>query len=169
MTVGFVPATPVDTKRARGSSLSSFAVAGFITRIAQAPSLIPLEFPAVIRPSGLKAGGRDASFSRVVFLRGCSSVSNIRFAPLSSRTGTGTISRLKRPSSIARMAFRWDQRENSSICSRVTLYLSATRSAEIPCGTISYFSRSFGLNGPPSDEIGTRDIDSTPAATTTSA
>src|SRR6266702_885934 len=69
MIVGFVPATPVEVSRARGSSFSSFAVSGFVIRIAQAPSLMPLELPAVIRPSGLKAGGRDASFSRDVFLR----------------------------------------------------------------------------------------------------
>src|SRR5438094_2251367 len=114
--------------------------------IPQAPSLIPLELPAVIRPSGLNAAGRDASFSSDVVRRGCSSVSNIRLLPLSSNTGTGSISFLKRPSSIARTAMRWDQSENSSICSRVILYLSATRSAEMPCCTISYFSSSFGLS-----------------------
>ena len=62
----------------------------------------------------------------------------------------------------------WEWYENSSICSRVIPYLSATRSAEIPWGTISYFSRRVGLRAPPSEPIGTRDIDSTPAAMTMS-
>src|SRR3989441_1668397 len=169
MLVGFVPAPPVETNRARGSSFSSLALSGVVTRIPHAPSLMPLELPAVIRPSGLNAAGRDASFSSDVVRRGCSSVSNIRLLPLSSKTGTGSISFLKRPSSIARIALRWDQSENSSICSRVTLYLSATRSAEMPCWTISYFSRSLGLSAAASDPRGTRDIDSTPPAITTSA
>ena len=42
------------------------------------------------------------------------------------------------------------------------------RSAEIPCGTTSYFARSFSFNAPMSDPIGTRVIDSTPPAITTS-
>src|SRR5947199_174164 len=168
MIVGFVPATPVETNRARGSSFKSRAFSGVVTRIPHAPSLMPLELPAVMRPSGLNAGGREASFSTEVVRRGCSSVSNIRLLPPSSNTGTGSISFLKRPSSIARIALRWDQRENSSICSRVVLYLSATRSAEMPCWTISYFSRSFGLSAPGSAPGGARDITSTPPPMTTS-
>src|SRR2546426_1107203 len=156
MIVGFGPATAVETSRARGSNFSPLALSGVVTRTPHAPSLMPLESPAVIRPSGLNAAGRDASFSSDVVRRGCSSVSNIRLLPLSSNTGTGSISFLKRPSSIARIALRWDQSENSSICSRVTLYLSATMSAEMPCCTISYFSRSFGLGAPASDPSGTR-------------
>src|SRR5207249_317153 len=39
----------------------------------------------------------------------------------------------------------------------------------MPCWTISYFSSSFGLRTPASDPRGTRDIDSTPPAITTSA
>src|SRR2546430_1523718 len=39
----------------------------------------------------------------------------------------------------------------------------------MPCWTISYFSKSFGLRAPASDPSGTRDIDSTPPAIATSA
>ncbi len=42
-------------------------------------------------------------------------------------------------------------------------------SAEMPCGTISQRSRSLSDRSPPFDPIGTRDIDSTPAETTTSS
>ena len=68
----------------------------------------------------------------------------------------------------ARIARMWEWYEYSSICCRVTLYLSATRSAEIPCGTISYFAMSRSLRTPASAPIGTRLIDSTPPAITRS-
>ena len=48
----------------------------------------------------------------------------------------------------------------------------AIRSAEIPCGTMNSRLRSFSLSPSiiaPSEPIGTRDIDSTPAATTASS
>ena len=55
--------------RARGVSPSSAAFSGVISSSAAAPSLIWLLLPAVITPSGLKAGWSAASFSSVVSRR----------------------------------------------------------------------------------------------------
>ena len=84
-------------------------------------------------------------------------------------TSTGTTSRSKRPSSIAASARRCDSYEYASSSSRESPHSSAISSAEIPCGTISQRSSSVGERSPPLEPIGTRDIDSTPAATTRSS
>jgi hypothetical protein len=49
--------------------------------------------------------------------------------------------------------------------------LVAIRSAEMPCGTKAVFAATCGSIGqaPPEENIGTRDIDSTPPPTTRSA
>ena len=60
-------------------------------------------------------------------------------------TSTGTISRSKRPSSIAAIARRCDSSEYASSSSRERPHSSAITSAEIPCGTIS--QRSMQLVG----------------------
>ncbi len=70
---------------------------------AEAPSQIWLALPAVMTPSGVKAGFRLARRSADVSRRGVSSTSRVVVAP-STATSTGTISRAKRPSSIARTA-----------------------------------------------------------------
>src|SRR6185295_17606074 len=59
--------------------------------------------------------------------------------------------------------------EYASSSSREKPHCSAISSAETPCGTISQRSSSSGARSPPLEPIGTRDIDSTPAATTTSS
>src|SRR5699024_3187122 len=60
---------------ANGDLFSSFAFSSDMTTNAHAPSFIPGAFPAVIVPSGSKAGRRDDNFSTLVSLRGASSVS----------------------------------------------------------------------------------------------
>ena len=81
---------------------------------------------------------------------------------------TGTISSPKRPDSRAAAA-RWCERAlYASSCSRVSPHARATSSALTPCGTRSgKRARTDGPNGSApcrAEPIGTRLIDSTPAA-----
>jgi hypothetical protein len=64
-------------------------------------------------------------------------------------TDIGTISRSKRPSSVARAAFWWERRPISSSSERGISHWSAIISAEMPCGTRLYFSSSSGGHGEP--------------------
>src|SRR4029450_7970938 len=64
---------------------------------------------------------------------------------------------------------RWDSSEYASSSFRERPHSSAITSAEIPCGTICQRSVSFSDRSPPLEPIGTRDIISTPAETTTSS
>ena len=54
---------------------------------------------------------------------------------VSPLTANGTISRSKRPSSVAFAASWWERRPISSSSERGISHLSAIISAEIPCGT----------------------------------
>ena len=63
MTRGSTPATALATKRPSGSTPSSRAFSSLAMTSAAAPSLIPLEFPAVTVPPSRKAGFSVASFS----------------------------------------------------------------------------------------------------------
>src|SRR5262245_17802008 len=165
---GSTPATPNETKRARGSSPSSDAFASLATRTPAAPSQIWLEFPAVTTPSGRKAGLSAASASRDVSRRGVSSTAK-SVPTCGFCTSTGTISFSKRPSSIAASARRCDSRDTASSSSRVRFHSSAIASAERPCGTICQRSKSLSESSPPFEPIGTRDIISTPPETTRSS
>ena len=80
-----------------GAVQGSFAFRSDITTTAAAPSLSGHALPAVTVPFSRKAGLRVASTSTVVPGRGLSSLLNI--SPLGS--GTGIISRSKKPSSRA--------------------------------------------------------------------
>ena len=84
--------------RARGVSPRALARASDMIRSAAAPSEICEELAAVTTPSGLKDGASAAIFSRFTGTRTPSSVSNT----LPSGSVSGAISRLKRPSAIAR-------------------------------------------------------------------
>ena len=139
MRYGSTPAIPNDTNRPRGSSSSRPAAASLVTSIAAAPSTIALELPAVTLPSSLNAGLSDASFSSDVSRLGFSSTATRTAAP-PAPVSTGTISRSKRPSSIAAIARRWDSYEYSSRSSRERPHSSAMTSAEMPCGTTSQCS-----------------------------
>ena len=66
MTRGSTPATALATNRPSGSAPSSAALSALAITSAAAPSLMPLELPAVTVPSGRKAGFSAASFSRDV-------------------------------------------------------------------------------------------------------
>ncbi len=169
---GSTPATANEWKRARGFRPSWAARSSEAMRTAAAPSVIWDELPAVMTPSGLNAGLSVASFSTVLSGRIPSSALT-SCAPSGPVTVTGTISRSKRPSSRARAARRCDSTAKRSFSSREIPHFSEIISAEMPWGTRSgYRARSFGPNGMPWDvidaPIGTRVIDSTPAATTRS-
>ncbi len=105
-----------------------------ITRTATPPSFSPDEFPAVTVPPFLKAGFRAASFSRVV-ARGCSSRSKTTGSPFLWGTFTATISSLKNPDSMARIARSWLRSANRSCSSREIPYSDARISAMIPMAT----------------------------------
>ena len=130
MMVGSTPARAVATMRARGLSPRALARASDMISSAAAPSEICEELAAVTTPSGLNDGASAAIFSRFTGTRTPSSVSNT----LPSASVSGAISRLKRPSAIARPARSWLWAANSSSSSRLMPHCSATISAESPCG-----------------------------------
>src|SRR6266550_4318210 len=165
---GSTPASPNETKRARGSSPRRPAALSPATSTAAAPSQICDEFPAVTFPSGRNAGFSAASASAEVSRRGVSSTP--KTTPVCGLVRSmATISPSKRPSSPAAMARRCDSREKASSSSREKPHSSAITSAESPWGTISQRSSSLSERSPPFDPIGTRDIVSTPAETTRSS
>ena len=90
-----MPSSPAPLRRsasaksrsaASGSCCCDSTGVAAINSTAAAPSVMPDAFPAVTVPSFLKTVGSLPSFSRVVFGRGCSSVSNTRV----SRRPAGT-------------------------------------------------------------------------------
>ena len=82
-----------------------------------APSLAPQALPAVIEKPSISgcSGLSAANFSMLVSRRGCSSTAN---SPCG--VSIGTISSLKRPSSMAAIALRCDRNAQASISSRLT-------------------------------------------------
>ncbi len=91
----------------------------------------------------------------------CSSWSRI-VSPL--RSTTGTIERSKAPSAQDLAARVCDSSAYASTSSREKPSMVAMRSAPMPCGAkpvVKLVSGSMA-QGPPSEAIGTRDIDSTP-------
>ena len=93
MTRGSTPATALPTNAPSGSTPSSRARSSLAITSAAAPSLIPLELPAVTVPPSRNAGLSAASFSTLVSGRGCSS-------RVTSPTGTSSSS--KRPAVVRR-------------------------------------------------------------------
>jgi hypothetical protein len=90
------------------------------------------------------------------------------------RPAIGVSSLSNRPSLVARAAFSWLAAENSSSSVRDRPHLAVISSALMPCGTRPSENRSpnalpnGSLPGNTALPIGTRDIDSTPAAITMS-
>ncbi len=120
ITSGETPATAVATTRAIGVMPRAFAYASDTTSAALAPSLIPLDEPAVtVPPSRTKAGFIPRSASRVVSGRGCSSTSTTVSRPLRSTIRTGTSSSANRRSPAAHAARRWLSWAKASCASRV--------------------------------------------------
>ena len=114
MRTGSLPATAMETMRARGLRPSERARPFDAITTAAAPSTIPDELPACSTPSSLNEGLSAASVSTVVPGRGCSSRSKVRSPSLSGR-----ISRENQPRSIAFAAFCCEDTANSSSCLRV--------------------------------------------------
>ena len=94
--------------RAMGLHPSRCAAAADINTAATAPSVMPEALPAVTVPSGLKAGGSLASFSRVVSARGYSSAA-IGSLPFSFE-GRGSSMRSVKPVATACAACCWLRR-----------------------------------------------------------
>ena len=135
------------------------------------PSLICELLPAWMVPSGLNAGLSLAIDSSVPPRRTPSSVS----MTVPSSSLTGVICPAKRPSSMAAAAFACEPSEYSSSCVRVNPQRSTIISAPIPWfggtswKTVCRLDPDGLTPGWPIEEpIGTRLIDSTPPATTTS-
>src|SRR5579859_6808141 len=122
MTLGSTPATALATIRARGCFGED------VTKIAAAPSLMPLDEPAVTVPFFLKAGFSVASFSAVV--------PSLKYSSLEkdepSASATGTSSSVNTQAFCASCARRWLSAENASCSTRVIPYCSATFSAVSP-------------------------------------
>ena len=118
------------------------ALSSSISISAAAPSLTPDELPAVTVPPTLKAGLSAASFSSELSLLGPSSVASPSGF---SGVGTGKISPLNRPASMALIAFLWLIRANSSWVWRGMLYLSARFSAVSPIERGGYSSAILGF------------------------
>ena len=141
MVSGSTPTSVVATMRARGLRPSSFAFSGDASSTADAPSDTCDDEPAVWMPPGM-TGFRVASFSSELSRRP-SSLLTTRFSPVSlpsaSSTGavTGTISRSKRFSAHALIAFCWLSRPKRSVSSRVMPYSLAMRSAPSNCDVAS--------------------------------
>ncbi len=148
------------------------------TTSAAAPSLIPLELPAVTVPPSRKTGRSLASASGVELGRGCSS---------RSHSPTGTSSSAKRPAASAAAQRRWLSSAKASWSARLTSQRSATFSPVSPMLSsgkssasrgfgkrqpivVSYTVRSPRAKGFSSLPItsGARLIDSTPPATASS-
>src|SRR5262245_16174526 len=136
ITRGSTPATALPTKAPSGSTPSAWARSSLAITRAAAPSLMPLELPAVTVPPSLNAGLSVASFSRLVSGRGCSS---------RATSPTGTSSSSKRPLSLASVQRRCDCSPNSSCSSRLIPYRSATFSPVSPIDSSGNISSSFGF------------------------
>ncbi len=97
MCAGSTPADALGPTKAIGVSPSSLALFSSTRSSAAAPSLTPEELPAVTVPKSSSANmGRSLpSFSRVMFGRGCSSVSTMTGSRFGWGIETGVISLLK--------------------------------------------------------------------------
>ncbi len=134
---GSGPATrPKPTSSARGDSPSSSALARLMTTTAAAPSEIWDALPAVMVPSGEKAGLSRPNPSTVVSERMPSSVSTTS-SSRRWRTVTGTISPASRPSLVAMHARWWLMAASSSCRARVMPARLAKASVPAPMWTSS--------------------------------
>ena len=141
---GSQPTVVWSTIRARGVRPSSAAFSADISSTAAAPSEICEAFPAVIFPSSLNADFNCESDSRLVSGRMPWSVRNV-----SSPTVIGTISRSKRPSSVARLASVCERTASSSSSEREISHWSAIISAPSPWPTMLCLAISSGVNAKP--------------------
>ena len=136
------------TTRASGFAPSSLAISADATARTAAPSLIPLEVPAVTVPSRWKAGESCARPSSVTSARGGSSRDIVSLRP-SRCTSTGTISSSNTPAASAACARRWLSTANSSCSRRLMPWLFATRSAVWPSEIVQSAGRRGLVNRQP--------------------
>ena len=111
ITRGSTPATALPAKAASGSTPSARARSSLAITSAAAPSLMPLELPAVTVPPARKAGRSFASSSAVESGRGCSSTVT---------SPTGISSSAKRPAACASAQRCCERSANASWSSRLT-------------------------------------------------
>src|SRR5260221_6556954 len=117
-----------------------------VTSNAAAPSLIPLDVPAVTVPSDRNAGLSLASLSADASSRGYSSFAKVE----PSGSVTATSSSVKTQSVRALAARRWLSSANASCSWRPILYCAATTSAVSPSEIVqSFLRRGFGKPPPP--------------------
>ena len=184
MIVGSLPTTPTETIRARGVRPWSCPACSLPITTSAAPSTMPDELPGEctwlifstqwyfcsataskppMSPMPAKDAGRPPSDSTVVPGRGNSSWSRIG-RPLMSTTGI--TERENAPLAMAFAARSCDSAAKVSTSWRLKPSIVAIRSAPMPCGTKPVASAVSGscAHAPPSEPIGTRDIDSTPPA-----
>mmetsp|Transcript_115437 Transcript_115437/g.327101 ORF Transcript_115437/g.327101 Transcript_115437/m.327101 type:complete len:392 (+) Transcript_115437:296-1471(+) len=142
--------TPTSAEARRAASTGMPSSSAFERRIrstAAAPSVVWLELPAVVEPSGLKAGFSFARASRVVARMPSSlSTSTDTSLPSSFRTFAvmGTISLSKSLPFCARAALCCDSKASLSWSSRLMPYLSETFSLVMPIGR--RVSRAMGMS-----------------------
>ena len=129
MMTGSTPTVTWSTTRARGRRPRRSAAGRLASRTAAAPSESCEDVPAVMRPSGLNGVLSCASDSRFVSGRIPWSVSTVPCG-----VSIGTVSRSKRPSSVAAAARACDVTASWSISRREISHCSAMRSALRPCG-----------------------------------
>ncbi len=143
----FTGSQPTDvwsTIRARARRPSSSAFSRLISSTAAAPSEICDALPAVIFPSGLKAG--------LSWLRPSSDVPGRMpwsVISVSPSIVICAISRSNRPSSVAFCASAWERTASSSSSERGISHWSAIISAPRPCPTMLCLSISFGVKAAP--------------------
>jgi hypothetical protein len=173
MMTGSSPATTVVWMRTSGVRPSSRAFSEVVTSSAADPSEIWLALPALITPPAWNGVLRPASFSSVPPGRMPSSA----LTTVPSGVVTGTICSSNAPPDCALAARSCERSAYSSSWVREKPQRVAIISAPTPWlgATPSYRARNEGPSGLPVDPsptelpIGTRLIDSTPPATTTSA
>ena len=130
MSCGLSPARPKFTKRARGVRPSARHFSSLMMSIADAPSVIWLELPAVTRPPSSSL--RNAGLSCCNFSNGDSRIPSSVVMSFPSASLTGRISRSKRPSAVACAARACERAPKRSMSSRVMPHLSAIISALTP-------------------------------------
>src|SRR6266571_1043426 len=122
VSAGSTPTEAQDRTVARAGRPRRSRSRSLATTRAAAPSLAPQALPAVMLNPSISgcSGFSEASFSRFVSRRGCSSTEKSPCA-----VWIGTISASKRPSSMAAIALRCERSAHASISSRLTPALTA--------------------------------------------
>ena len=122
MIFGSTPATPQSIILASGFKFRRLASSSDARTVAEAPSVMPDEFPAVMVPVFTNTGESLAMSSKDASIRICSSESSCFVSPFFPRTATGINSSPNRFARVAAVAFCWLRSAYWSCSSRVILY-----------------------------------------------